>query len=228
MLTPCRAFWEEAKRRVLSANSVRRPNAGSSSRRRRDPQIVDRRNRKIPRPCAASRPGEPAQPVRRRRVRRFHPQIRRVWPPASMPSCTAFSSAARCAAPPNCGRSACRFPAPGRGRDQRREAVAEPRRRLGAASPHAARRAQSRLPAPAHGVPCREPAHAAAGAQIRRRAVVRFRRRGRRGRILAADAAVGDARTDVRRPRLRDGDARSANADAASCDRDRRMDRIRA
>ena len=52
-------------------------NAGRSSRRRRDPQIVDRRGRQIPRPCAAARSGEPAQPVRRRRIRRFRPQLRR-------------------------------------------------------------------------------------------------------------------------------------------------------
>ena len=67
----------------------------------------------------------------------------------------------------------------------------------------------------AHGVPCRKPPHAAARPQIRRRAVVRFRQRGRRSRIIAPDAAVADARTDVGRPRLRHRDARTAVEDAA-------------
>ena len=56
----------------------------------------------------------------------------------------------------------------------------------------------------------------AAGAQIRRRAIVRFRRRRRRSRVVAANAAVDDARSDGRQPRLRDGDARSAIAHAES------------
>ena len=79
-------------------------------------------------------------------------------------------------------------------------------------------RAQSRLPASAYGVPRREPPHAAARAQIRRRTVVRFRKRGRRGRIVAADAVVADARNDVRRPRLRHRDARSARRGCCALD----------
>ena len=80
--------------------------------------------------------------------------------------------------------------------------LAEPRRRLGPARPHAARRAQPRHQVPAHGLPRRQPAHAAAGAQIRRRTELRFRQRGRRGRGAASDAAVGAARIRGRRPWL--------------------------
>jgi GNAT superfamily N-acetyltransferase len=42
-----------------------------------DPQIVDRRNRQIPRAFVAARSREPAQSVRRRRVRRVRSQLRR-------------------------------------------------------------------------------------------------------------------------------------------------------
>ena len=89
----------------------------------------------------------------------------------------------------------------------------------GAAAPHVAHRPQPRLSYAAYGVPCREPAHAAAGSQIRRPAIVRFRRRRRRSRVVAANAALDDARSDGRQPRLRDGDARSAIPHAESISR---------
>ena len=73
-----------------------------------------------------------------------------------------------------------RFPRQAEAAYQRREALAVSWRRLGAAAPNAARRAQPRLSAVAHGVPRRQPAHAAARPQVRRGAVVRFRQRGRR------------------------------------------------
>ena len=53
-------------------------------------------------------------------------------------------------------------PAPGRSGDQRRKGLAEPRRRLGAVAAHVARRAQSRFPAVAYGLPRRQSPHAAA------------------------------------------------------------------
>ena len=129
----------------------------------------------------AARRRQPAQPVRRRGVgrvraqlcrsiarhRRGHPRLLRRRHDARRRRAAADRAAAR---------------ARGRGRVQHREAVAEPRRRLGAARAHAARRAQSRHQVPAHGLPRRQPAHAAAGAQVRRRTDLRFRQRGRRGR----------------------------------------------
>ena len=75
-----------------------------------------------------------------------------------------------------------------------REAVAEPRGRHRAAGAHAARGAQSRHQAPAHGVPRQQPAHDRSRAQVRGRAEVRFRQRGRRGRGAASDPDVGAAR----------------------------------
>ena len=86
------------------------------------------------------------------------------------------------------------------------------RRRLGADSLHLARRAQPQLPTAAHGLSGREPPHAAARAQVRRRTVLRFRRRHRRSGVLTRHAAVADARIHGRRPRLRDRDARPAVA----------------
>jgi hypothetical protein len=104
------------------------------------------------------------------------------------------------------------FPAPSGGRDQCREALAESRRRLGADSLHLARRAQPQLPTAAHGLSGREPPHAAARAQVRRRTVLRFRRRHRRSGVLTLHPAIADARIHGRRPRLRDRDARPAVA----------------
>jgi hypothetical protein len=83
--------------------------------------------------------------------------------------------------------------APGGGRDQRGEGLAESRRRLGLAPPYFAHCPQPRFSTAAHGLPRRQPAHAAAGAQIRCRIVIRLRQRGGRGRILAPHAVVADA-----------------------------------
>ena len=108
-------------------------NAQCSCRRRHDPQTLDRRSRQIPRPSAAARRRKPAQPVRRRRFRRIHRATSSSSPSGSMPWCTVFSSMACCAAQPRCVPSA-RARARGGGRIHDREAVAEPRRRLGACS----------------------------------------------------------------------------------------------
>ena len=63
----------------------------------------------ISRPPAAARSGKPSPPVRRRRVGRLYPQLCRHHRCGSTPSCTASSSTGRCAAPPNCARSAAGF-----------------------------------------------------------------------------------------------------------------------
>ena len=49
-------------------------NARTDPRRRRDPEIVDRRSRSIPRSSVAARCRVPAQPFRRRGVGRSHPR----------------------------------------------------------------------------------------------------------------------------------------------------------
>ena len=54
--------------------------------------------------------------------------------------------------------------------------LAKPRRRLGAARPHAAGRPQPRHQDPAYGLPRQQPPDAGTGAQIRRRAELRLRR----------------------------------------------------
>ena len=180
-----------------------------------DPQAVDRRSRPLSRSSAAPRHRQPPQPVRRRRVRRIHPQLRHddVRPERGRAWLFRRWRAARRGrtAPARAG-----FRARSRGRLQHRERLAEPRRRLGAARPHAARRPQPRHQDAAHGLPRQQPPHAGTGAQIRGRTELRFRRRGRRGRGAAADAAVGAARIRRRWPRLCHRGARRAVADC--CD----------
>ena len=75
-------------------------------------------------------------------------------------------------------------------RDSRGRATASAR----AAGADFARGAQPRHQASPHGVPRQQPAHGRSGAEIRRRALVRFRQRRRRGRGAASDADVGVAR----------------------------------
>ena len=157
-----------------------------------DPQIVDRRNRRLSRPPAAARSRQPPPAVFRRGVGRSHRPPCRHGRATSVSWCTASSSTACCAAPPNCGRSA-RSSRAGRSRLQHRAALAEPRRRHRAARAHAADCAQPRHQVAAHALPGRQPAHAAACAQVRGRAQVRFRQRGRRSRSAALDAALADA-----------------------------------
>ena len=98
----------------------------------------------------------------------------------------------------------------GRGRLQHRAGLAEPWRRHRVAGTHAAERAQPRHHASEDALPRQQSAHAATGAQVRGRAVVRFRQRGRQGRAAALDDAVADARGDERRSRRRQRRARSA------------------
>ena len=200
----------------LTRRTVRRPNAGSSSRRRRDPQIVDRRDRQISRPCAASRSREPAQPVRRRRVRRFRApnmSILRIGLDAVVHG---FFVDGKMRGAAELRPLGLQFPASGRSRDQRRKALAEPRRRLGTAAADVAW--PRAIAASGH-------LHMACLAENRRMqqlarkfdAELTFDFESVVGEVerVAADAAVADARIDVGRPRLRHGDAGSAIANVA-------------
>ena len=156
----------------------------------------------LSRPPAAPRRRQPPQPVRRRRVRRIHPQLRRHDVRPGRRRRMASSPTACCAAPPNCARWGAPFAREAEAALSIESRLAEPRRRLGAARPHAARRPKPRHQDAAHGLPGQQPPDAGIGAEIRRRTELRFRRRGRRGGGGAADAAVGAAGTGGRQLRL--------------------------
>ena len=150
----------------------------SAPRWRRDPQIVDRRSRPISRPSAAARSGQPPQPVRRRRVGRPSSAF------MSTRSIVARRRGARllrrracCAAQPNCARSDGRFASEAEAAFSVEKPMAKPRRRHRRCSTaRCSPRATAASEVPAYGLPRRQPPHAAARAQIRRRTQLRFRR----------------------------------------------------
>ena len=107
-----------------------------------------------------------------------------------MPSFTDSSLTAHCAARPSCDRSARRSRARRNWHSRSQLTVAEPRGRLGLARANAARCRQPPHRVPAHGVPCRQQAHATACPQVRRRVELRFLQCGGRGRAIASHAAL--------------------------------------
>ena len=175
--------------------SLHRP----AARWRPDPENVDRRSRTLSQPPAAARSGEPRAAVS---AAAFPTPISAITSPprcGSIRSCTAFSWTGRCAARPNCARSADACPSRPRPpsawkKDWQSHGVGSA---LLERTLLTARNRGDR--ASAHGLPLRQPPDAAARPQVRRRTELRFRRGGRRGRGPAPDAAVDGPRDGVGR-----------------------------
>ena len=163
--------------------NVRSPwNAGTSRRRRRDPQIVDRRSRHATATicCVSTRTAGTAGSAAASPTISSANYVDTTFGLGSVVHGFFADGVLRGAAELRpLGRA---FAREAEAALQHRGRLAEPRRRLGAARPHAARRPQPRHQDPAHGLPRQQPPDAGTGAQIRRRAELRFRRRGRRGR----------------------------------------------